>query len=160
MFQSVNRKLHSGRTMLCVSAKNIRILNPSYSDHFNLSTIGVDPGHSTLWRIIFASDDTQKHITLRVIPPNVWLLRCRDLYFANMQYAHERDIHILGEILTRNPNKWAAPWSTYQPCWGLFLRIEGGYNLQLYYSFQISNVCRCRMLKCRFLNYKTSIDNL
>ena len=43
----------------------------SYSDHFNLSTVGLDPGHSTLWRIIFASDDTQKHITLRVTPLGV-----------------------------------------------------------------------------------------
>jgi hypothetical protein len=52
MFQSINRKLHSVRTRLHVSTKNIPTLYPSYSDQFNLSTVGVDP------------DDTQKHITL------------------------------------------------------------------------------------------------
>jgi hypothetical protein len=68
MLQSVNRKLQSGRLRLCVSAMNIPNLCPSYSYQFNLSTVGVDPGLSTLWRNIFASDDTQKHITLRVTP--------------------------------------------------------------------------------------------
>jgi len=48
MFQSINRKLHSGRTRLHVSAKNIPTLCPSYSDHSNLSIVDVDPAHSTL----------------------------------------------------------------------------------------------------------------
>lgn len=82
MFQSISGKLHSGRTRLHISAKNIPTLYPSFSDHFNLSVVGVDPAHSTPQRIIVATDDTQKHITFGMTPLDLWSARCRDLYFA------------------------------------------------------------------------------
>jgi len=58
MFHTINRTLQPGRIRLRVSAKKIPSLFAFYSKQLILNIVGVDPVHSTLKRIVVATDDT------------------------------------------------------------------------------------------------------